>query len=94
MKSRPGGDGSGYPQLSEEYILQQDPDLIFLADTICCGVTAESLENRPGWDALTAVQTGAVVELNDDIASRWGPRIVGHMQAVATAIEAAVGSRP
>ncbi len=81
------GDGSfGYPQLSEEYILEQDPDLIFLADTICCGMSVGALADRPGWDALTAVATGSVIELNDDVASRWGPRIVDHMAAVADAV--------
>jgi len=81
------GDGtSGYPQLSVEYILQEDPDFIFLADTVCCGVNAESAAARPGWDALTAVQTGRVIELDDDIASRWGPRIVEFMEAVAEAL--------
>jgi iron complex transport system substrate-binding protein len=80
------GEGAfGYPQLSEEYILEQDPDLILLADTICCGMTGETLRDRPGWSTLTAVQNGAVVELDDDIASRWGPRIVEHIQAVAEA---------
>ena len=83
------GNGSfGYPQLSEEYILEQDPDLILLADTICCGMSAATLAERPGWDALTAVATGAVVELNDDIASRWGPRVVEHMRDVAAAVTA------
>ena len=80
------GEGSfGYPQLSEEYILESDPDLIFLADTICCGMSRETLAERPGWETLSAVQNDAVVELNDDIASRWGPRIVEHMQAIAVA---------
>lgn len=88
-----GDDTFGYPQLSEEYILQQDPDLIFLADTICCGITGESIQDRPGWNNLTAVQTGSVVELNDDVASRWGPRIVDHIRIVATATAAlSVGS--
>ena len=83
------GDGAfGYPQLAEEYILEQDPDLILLADTICCEMSAETIAERPGWDALSAVSSGAVVELNDDIASRWGPRIVDHMRAVADAIVA------
>jgi iron complex transport system substrate-binding protein len=83
------GDGSSdYPQLSEEYILQEDPDLIFLADTICCDVSAETLAERPGWDGLTAVENGAVVELDDDVSSRWGPRIVDHLRAVSTAIAA------
>lgn len=81
------GEGSfGYPQLSEEFILESDPDLILLADTVCCGMSADALAERPGWDALAAVQTGAVVELDDDIASRWGPRIVDYMGDVAEAI--------
>lgn len=81
------GDGSfGYPQLSEEYILEQDPDLILLADTVCCAMSAATLADRPGWGALSALSAGAVVELNDDIASRWGPRIVDHMGDVAAAI--------
>lgn len=81
------GDGSfGYPQLSEEYILEQNPDLILLADTVCCAMSVGSLAERPGWAALAAVQNRAVVELNDDTASRWGPRIVDHMQAIADAI--------
>ena len=29
-------DTAGYPQLSAEYIVQRDPDLVFLADTKCC----------------------------------------------------------
>ncbi len=83
------GEGtSGYPQLSGEYILDQDPDLIFLADTICCGVSGESLKDRPGWDTLMAVRNGSVVELNDDVASRWGPRIIDFMRAVADALAA------
>jgi iron complex transport system substrate-binding protein len=80
------GDGSGYPQLSPEFILEQDPDLVFLADTKCCGQTAAEVLARPGWDALTAAATGGIIELDDDIASRWGPRVVEFLQVVATAV--------
>ena len=87
------GDGSfGYPQLSEEYIIESDPDLVFLADTLCCGVSRETLADRPGWDALSAVNNNAVVELDDDIASRWGPRVVELVQAIAAATSDLVGS--
>ncbi len=79
--------GSGYPQLSEEYILSQDPDLIFLADTKCCGQSAETVSERNGWGALTAVNEGKVIELDDDIASRWGPRVVDFFEAVVVAME-------
>ena len=79
--------GSGYPQLSEEYIVSQDPDLIFLADTKCCGQSIETVSERNGWDALTAVSEGKVIELDDDIASRWGPRVVDFFEAVVVAME-------
>jgi iron complex transport system substrate-binding protein len=81
-------DGSGYPQLSAEYIVKADPDLIFLADTKCCGQTARTVAARDGWDDLTAVRTGAVVELDDDVASRWGPRVVDFLKTVAAKVEA------
>ena len=79
-------DGSGYPQLSGEFILDEDPDLIFLADTKCCGQTPETVAERPGWDGLTAVTDGRVIPLDDDVASRWGPRIVELLDDIAAAV--------
>ncbi len=81
------GASSGYPQLSAEYIVAADPDLILLADTKCCGQDAASVADRPGWANLTAVQHDGVVELDDDIASRWGPRIVQLLQEVGDAVQ-------
>lgn len=85
-------DGFGYPQLSAEHIVAQNPDLVFLADTKCCGESAATVAARPGWDTMTAIQTGAIVELDDDIASRWGPRVVEFVAAIAEAIGARVGA--
>jgi iron complex transport system substrate-binding protein len=83
-------DGSGYPLLSAEYIVAEDPDLVFLADTKCCGESADTVAARPGWDTMGAVREGAIVELDDDIASRWGPRVVEFLEAIAAAIGARV----
>ena len=77
------GSAFGYPQLSDEYLVDADPDVIFLADTQCCGQSAETVAARPGWEHLTAVKTGRIVELDDDIASRWGPRLVDFIAAVS-----------
>ncbi|HEX9889214.1 MAG TPA: ABC transporter substrate-binding protein [Nitriliruptorales bacterium] len=83
------GDGSGgYPQLSPEFIVDADPDVILLADAECCGITAEEIAKRPGWDQLTAVREGRVVELDEDLASRWGPRVVEFLRAIATEVAA------
>lgn len=80
------GSAFGYPQLSDEYLVDADPDLIFLADTLCCGQNAATVGERPGWEQLSAVQNGNVIELNDDIASRWGPRIVEFITAISEAL--------
>jgi len=80
------GVAGGYPQLSAETILKADPDYIFLADTICCRQNAGTVAARPGWRLLKAVRQDHVVRLNDDIASRWGPRIVDLLRTVAAAL--------
>ncbi len=81
-----GPDDGGYPQLSAEYLIDAAPDLIFLADTVCCGQSAETVAARPGWDTIPAVETGAVVPLDDDVASRWGPRLVDLAETVSAAL--------
>jgi iron complex transport system substrate-binding protein len=79
------GASSGYPQLSAEYIVSASPDYIFLADTECCGQSAETVAARPGWSEITAVRERHVVPLNDDIASRWGPRVVDLLRTIVKA---------
>ena len=78
--------GSDYPQLSAEYVVAANPDLIVLADTVCCGQTAQTVASRPGWSRIAAVRTGSIVRLDDSIASRWGPRLVNLVRAVGTAL--------
>lgn len=80
----------GYPQLSPEYIIDADPDLIFLADGECCDVTAEQVASRPGWETITAVDRAAIVSLDEDVASRWGPRVVDFVRTVADAVTESV----
>jgi iron complex transport system substrate-binding protein len=86
-------DGAGadtaYPQLSAEFIVSADPDLIFLACTKYCGDSPETIAARDGWADLAAVRNGNVIGLDDDVASRWGPRIVEFIQQVGAAVSAA-----
>ena len=79
-------DAGGYPQLTGEYIVSESPDLIVLADTRCCDQTAETVGERPGWDQIEAVQNGDIVEADDDIASRWGPRTVVFVEQIAESL--------
>jgi iron complex transport system substrate-binding protein len=81
-----GGQAPDYPQLSAEYILSANPDVIVLSDTKCCGQSPETVAGRPGWSKIAAVRNGNVVPVDDDIASRWGPRTVDFVEIVAQAI--------
>jgi iron complex transport system substrate-binding protein len=74
---------SGYPQLSAEYIVSANPDIVVLADSVCCGQTAATAGERPGWQLVSAVRRGRVVTVDDSVASRWGPRIVDFARVVA-----------
>lgn len=80
------GAAGGYPQLSQEVIVKANPDFVFLGDTKCCKQTAETVRGRPGWAGITAVRTGQIVPLDDDIASRWGPRIVDLLRDIVEAV--------
>lgn len=82
----PSGAKGGYPQLSAESLIKSNPDVIFLADSKCCRQSAATVTARKGWNTVTAVKTGHVFALDDDIASRWGPRTVDLVQAVADAV--------
>ena len=87
------GEGNPYPQLNAEFIVTADPDLIFLACTKYCGETPETVAARPGWDAMSAVQNGNVIPMDDDVASRWGPRIADYIEQVGSAVTHAAGVR-
>jgi iron complex transport system substrate-binding protein len=84
----------GYPQLSEEYILKAQPQIIFLADNQAAdgGQSPAVVAKRPGWSAIPAVKHDEVVGLNDDIASRWGPRLPLLVAEIAQAVERASAS--
>lgn len=67
--------GSDYPQLSSEYVVSADPDVIVLADTKCCHQSAATVRRRAGWGQIAAVKDGDVVAVDTDLAARWGPRL-------------------
>jgi iron complex transport system substrate-binding protein len=82
----PGAGSSGAVQLSAEYVVSANPDLVVLADTRCCGQSRAKVAERPGWSTITAVRRGAIAVIDDSIASRWGPRLVNFVNAVASAL--------
>ena len=78
--------GFGWPQLSAEFIIDADPDLIFLGDADW-GESAETVAARPGWGSLTAVEKDQVIPVDTDTSGRWGPRVVDFLKSVRSSIE-------
>ncbi|WP_460869170.1 helical backbone metal receptor [Rhodococcus aerolatus] len=76
----------GYPQLSAEAVAGAAPEVVVLADTVCCGVDAASFAARPVVGAVPAVAAGRVLAADDDVASRWGPRTADLAEAVAATL--------
>ena len=77
------GEGDDYPQLSSEYVVSEDPDFVFVGDNGCCGVTPEDVQSRPGWQEMSAVRDGRIHVVDEDVTSRWGPRVVEFVELVA-----------
>jgi iron complex transport system substrate-binding protein len=77
-------DASGWYQISVEKIVDADPDMIVLED-YQYGVSVESVGARSAaWAGLSAVKGGKAYPIEDpDLTSRYGPRIVDGLEALA-----------
>lgn len=74
-----------WAQIGLEALLSADPDLILLGDAMW-GITPESVAQRPGWEALTAVKEGRVLPFDDNLIARIGPRQVDGLEALAAVL--------
>lgn len=69
------GLGSGYFEMSEEKLFELDPEVIVTTFPM-----REKLLARETWQNLQAVKSGRVYDLNGDLVSRPGPRVVLGME--------------
>ncbi|HEY60278.1 MAG TPA: ABC transporter substrate-binding protein [Anaerolineae bacterium] len=73
---------SAWAQISLEELLVQDPEYILLGDAMW-GTTPETVAEREGWSALTAVNEDRVLPFDDNLLSRPGPRLVNGLEELA-----------
>jgi iron complex transport system substrate-binding protein len=82
-KNVAAGTNTPFPQLSQETVLKADPEVVLLADAGASGgQSLATLKERPGWSAMRAVQSGRVHEIDANVYSRPGPRIVEALEAL------------
>ncbi|ARU46920.1 ABC transporter substrate-binding protein [Corynebacterium silvaticum] len=74
MKSIASGT-KDYPQLTNEAVIDANPDVIFQANQGSEKITPQDLAARPGWSTIKAIKNGAIVQLDQDLAARWGTRL-------------------
>jgi len=79
------GTDQAYPRLSQEAIIEADPEVIILADT-GGGESVETVKARPGWGSISAVQNDRIYVVDPDIVSRPGPRLVDALGTLAQAL--------
>jgi len=69
---------TAFPQLSAEAVVAGDPEIIVLSD----GETPASVKGRPGWSGISAVRENRICEVDGDLTSRPGPRIMEGLEAL------------
>jgi iron complex transport system substrate-binding protein len=74
---------SEYPMLTSEFVIAQDPEVIVYTVGYMTTTTADEISSRPGWDVITAVSEGNIHSMDDNLLSRYGPRIVDGLEDLA-----------
>lgn len=79
-------DVEGWAEISEEQVLERDPDYIVTISMYYGeGPTpVEEINSRAGWDALKAVQNDAIFNADSNEVSRPGPRLKDAAEALYT----------
>ena len=76
--------GSGYPALSEEMVIESNPDYIVVGHS---DYLNKDLSIREGWENISAVESSNVYFLDDTLASNWGTTTVQLVMELSTNFE-------
>ena len=76
--------GSGYPALSEEMVIESNPDYIVVGHS---DYLNKDLSIREGWGNISAVESSNVYFLDDTLASNWGTTTVQLVEELSTTFE-------
>ena len=75
-----------YPRISDEVVLDRDPEVILAPSTHRAKVSLEILATRQGWDRITAVRDRQVFLIDGDQVSRCGPRMLDALEEMIRAV--------
>ncbi|PKR77045.1 ABC transporter substrate-binding protein [Halalkalibacillus sediminis] len=76
-------DQEGWPQISEELIIERNPDVIFTTYGSYTENVEEQVLSRENWQDISAIQNEEVYDIHGDQVTRPGPRLVEGLEAIA-----------
>ncbi|OAB39222.1 cobalamin-binding protein [Paenibacillus macquariensis subsp. defensor] len=83
-------DTVSFHEISEEKIINDNPDVILFTKNFIDDKTKKTLDQiikaRSGWDQINAVKNNAIHGLDDNLVSRPGPRVTEGLKEIASAI--------
>src|SRR5262249_35147491 len=72
-----------FPRVSEEEVLKRNPGVILVWKRSHDEPRRERLDKRPGWGRLDAVRNNRILDIDDDLVSRAGPRLFDGLETMA-----------
>lgn len=78
-------DQEGWFKIEPEEIVNRNPDVIIVMYSYVEGIV-DSVKARDGFDSITAVKNNEVIQVDENLTSRTGPRLAEGLEEVAKAI--------
>jgi iron complex transport system substrate-binding protein len=75
-----------YPELTPEFIIAQNPQVIVYTVGPMTTTTASDFATRSGWSITFAVSHDKIYSIDDNLVSRYGPRVVDGLEQLAEII--------
>jgi len=72
-----------YPMVTDEFVIAQNPEIIVYTSGVMSSTTAETIAARPGWTSIAAISGDDIHSIDDNLLSRYGPRIIDGLEQLA-----------
>jgi iron complex transport system substrate-binding protein len=83
--------GSGYPSLTEEQIIESNPEYIVIGHS---DYLNKDLSTRMGWEDINAIENSNVYFLDENLANNWGTTTVDLVKQIALTFEESTQTNP
>ena len=83
--------GSGYPALTEEQVIESNPDYIVIGHS---DYLNKDLSTRVGWEDINAIENSNVYFLDENLANNWGTTTVELVEQIAVTFEESAQTNP